>query len=109
MCIYGDAIIKFPMYRVIKLFDMYSKFPVYFYKLAFQGRYSFYMLNAHIPFGVCHHDDLQYLFFIKSRFLYFNSDAPEIPMVEISTSIWSNFVMNGEPIRKHDGQIRNVL
>ncbi|XP_068985006.1 uncharacterized protein [Bombus flavifrons] len=106
--IYGDAITKFPMYRAIKLFATYSKLPVYFYKFSFQGRYSFYMLNATTPYGVCHHDDLQYLFFIKSRFPYFNSDAPEIPMVEISTSIWSNFVINGEPIRKHDGQLRNV-
>ena len=29
-------------------------------------------------------------------------------MVEISTSIWSNFVINGEPIPKHDSRLRNV-
>ena len=58
--------------------------------------------------GVSHHDDLQYLFFIKNFFPYFESDAPEIPMVEISTSIWSNFVINGEPIPKDDDKLRNV-
>ena len=106
--IYCDSIITYPMYRAARLLATHSKLPVYFYKFAFQGRYSFYMLNATTPYGVCHQDDLQYLFFIKSRFPYFNSDAPEIPMVEISTSIWSNFAINGEPIPKHDGQLRNV-
>ncbi|XP_043523874.1 esterase E4-like isoform X1 [Frieseomelitta varia] len=106
--VYADSIITFPMYRTARLFATYCRHPVYFYKFTFQGRRSFYMLNDTTPYGVSHHDDLQYLFFIKNFFPYFESDAPEIPMVEISTSIWSNFVINGEPIPKDDDKLRNV-
>ncbi|KOX76875.1 Esterase FE4 [Melipona quadrifasciata] len=122
--VYADSVIIFPMYRTARLFATYCRHPVYFYKFTFQGRNSFYMLNdtTFPPFfvfedygavlyfheRVSHHDDLQYLFFMKNFFSYFESDAPEIPMVEISTSIWSNFVINGEPIPKDDDKLRNV-
>ncbi|XP_033329533.2 uncharacterized protein LOC117222127 [Megalopta genalis] len=107
--LYGDGIIIFPMYRAAKLFATYSKQPVYFYKFTFKSRYSFQMWNATTPFdGVSHQDDLQYLFWLKKLFPYFESDAPEIPMVEISTSIWSNFVETGEPIPRNDEKFRNV-
>lgn len=58
--------------------------------------------------GVNHHDDLQYLFFIKSFFPYFESDAPEIPMVELYTDMWSNFVQTGEPIPRDNDKLKNV-
>lgn len=107
--LYGDGIIIFPMYRAAKLFATYSKQPVYFYKFTFKSRYSFQMWNDTTPFdGVSHQDDLQYLFYMKQLFPYFESDAPEIPMVEVSTSIWSNFVETGEPIPKNDEKFRDV-
>jgi len=45
-----------------------------------------------------HHDDLQYLFFIKAKFPFFEKDAPEIPTVELMTSMWSNFAKTGQPV-----------
>lgn len=57
---------------------------------------------------MAHHDDLQYLFFMKQIFPYFESDAPEIPMVEISTSIWSNFVECGEPIPRNNEKLKGL-
>ncbi|KAL6446525.1 hypothetical protein ACFW04_001222 [Cataglyphis niger] len=48
--------------------------------------------------GVVHHDDLQYLFFMKNNFPFFENNAPEIPMVELMTSMWSNFVETGQPV-----------
>lgn len=55
-----------------------------------------------------HHDDLQYLFFMKNFFLYFENDAPEIPIVELYTTMWSNFVETGEPIPRNDEKFRNI-
>lgn len=107
--LYGDGIITFPMYRAAKLMATYSKQPVYFYKFSHKSRYSFYQWNDTTPFdGVGHQDDLQYLFWLKQLFPYFENDAPEIPMVEVSTSIWANFVETGEPLPKNDEKFRDV-
>lgn len=51
-----------------------------------------------IILGVVHHDDLQYLFFIKVKFPFLENDAPEIPTVELMTSMWSNFAKTGQPV-----------
>ncbi|CAL7939260.1 unnamed protein product [Xylocopa violacea] len=106
--IYADSIIIFPMYRAAKLFASTSQLPVYFYKFTFVGRYSFRMWNDTTPYGVTHHDDLQYLFFMNQFFPYFESDAPEIPMVELYTDMWSNFVESGEPIPRNNDKFKNV-
>lgn len=45
-----------------------------------------------------HHDDLQYLFFMKVEFPFFENDDPEIPTVELMTNMWSNFVQTGQPV-----------
>ncbi|KAK1130322.1 hypothetical protein K0M31_018458 [Melipona bicolor] len=95
--ILADSLNIFPVYRAAMLFATNSAQPVYFYKFTFQGRYSFYMLNDTTPYGVSHDDDLQYLFFMKNFFPFFESDTPEASMLEISTSMWSNFVIYGEP------------
>ena len=44
-----------------------------------------------------HFDDLQYLFCMGFKFSFFENDAPEIPMVELMTSMWSNFAKTGQP------------
>ncbi|XP_017883229.1 esterase FE4-like [Ceratina calcarata] len=106
--IYTDSIVTFPMYRAAKLFATYSDRPVYFYKFTYQGRYSFRMYNDTTPIDVDHQDDLQYIFYIKQLFPYFESNAPEIPMVEIMTGIWSSFVKTGEPIPKDNDKLKNV-
>lgn len=45
-----------------------------------------------------HNDDLQYLFFMKTKFPFFKNDDPEIPTVELMTSMWSNFAQTGQPV-----------
>ena len=98
--IYADSVIIFPMYRGAKLIAKYSREPVYFYEFTYQGRYSFNWWNATTPYGVVHHDDLQYLFFMETFFPFFNQSAPEIPMVDLYTSMWTSFVETGEPVPK---------
>lgn len=57
--------------------------------------------------GVVHHDDLQYLFFMKQFFPFFDSTAPEVPMVDLYTSMWTSFVCTGEPVPRN-GPFMNI-
>ncbi|XP_066595962.1 esterase FE4-like [Prorops nasuta] len=106
--IYADSVIIFPMHRMAKLISTNSPQPVYFYEFTYQGRYSFNTWNNGTPYGVVHHDDLQYLYFISDRFPFFEKDAPEIPMVELITSIWTNFATTGEPLPKDVKAVEGV-
>ncbi|XP_011690578.1 PREDICTED: esterase FE4-like [Wasmannia auropunctata] len=94
----SDSSIIFPMHRSVRLIAENCDQPVYFYMSSYQGRYSYVMWNETAPYGVAHYDDLQYLFFMKIKFPFFENDAPEIPMVDLMTSIWSNFVQTGQPV-----------
>ncbi|OAD60209.1 Esterase FE4 [Eufriesea mexicana] len=105
--IYADSVIIFPTYRTAKLIATNSRVPVYFYKFTYQGRYSFTMWNATTPYGVVHQDDLQYLFFMKDIFPYFNETAPEIPMVKLYTSMWTSFIGTGKPVPE-DGAFSHI-
>lgn len=105
--LYADSVIIFPMHRGAKLFAENSMKPVYFYEFAYQGRYSFVRWNATTTYGVVHHDDLQYLFFMKAIFPFFDSNAPEIPMVELYTSMWTTFVETGVPVPR-SGPYSNI-
>lgn len=67
-----------------------------------------YFSFGNIFLGVSHHDDLQYLFFMKYFFPYFESDAPEIPMVELYTTMWTNFAATGEPIPRNDSKFGGI-
>ncbi|KAM0730969.1 Esterase FE4 [Formica fusca] len=94
----ADSLITFPLHRTIKLFAENTDQPIYFYVSSYQGRYSFVMWNKTTPYGVVHLDDLQYLFFMRKIFPFFENDAPEIPIVELMTSMWSNFAETGQPV-----------
>ncbi|XP_011700535.1 PREDICTED: esterase FE4-like isoform X1 [Wasmannia auropunctata] len=97
--IYSDSVIIYPVHRSVRLIAENSDQPVYFYMFSYQGRYSFGMWNTTTPYGVAHQDDLQYLFFMKSmKFPFFENNAPEIPMVDLITSMCSNFVQTGQPL-----------
>ncbi|XP_011863054.1 PREDICTED: esterase FE4 [Vollenhovia emeryi] len=93
-----DGIVVYPMHRSVNLIAENTDQPVYFYMSSYQGRYSYVMWNKTTPYGVAHHDDLQYLFFMKVKFPFFENDDPEIPTVELMTSMWSNFVQTGQPV-----------
>ncbi|KYM82670.1 Esterase FE4 [Atta colombica] len=94
----SDSIVIFPLHRAVKLIAENTDQPVYLYMSSYVGRYSFVMWNETTPNGVAHHDDLQYLFFMKVKFPFLQNDDPEIPIMELMTSMWSNFVQTGQPV-----------
>ncbi|XP_014218106.1 esterase E4-like [Copidosoma floridanum] len=107
--IYADSLIGWPAHRGAMLLAEYSKTPVYNYQFTFQGRYSFAMWkDTKKPYGVVHHDDLQYLFYMSSRFPFFTEDFPETYMVKVLTSIWKSFADSDQPIPKHNELFKGV-
>ncbi|XP_001603584.1 esterase E4 [Nasonia vitripennis] len=106
---YGDAIVGFPVHRSATLMAKYNTKPVHYYKFVYQGRYSYQTWSeTKKPYGVVHHDDLIYVFYISYAFPFFDKDAPETPMVEKMTSIWANFAKTGEPIPKNNDLFKKV-
>ncbi|CAD6245282.1 GSCOCT00013629001.2-RA-CDS [Cotesia congregata] len=107
--LYGDAIVSFPIHRIVDLVSRYSDQPVYYYHFVYPGRYSWHVWSdTKKPFGVVHHDDLMYLFYMQRYFPYFNETAPEIPTVEHITAMWASFAKTGNPIPKDNPLFKDV-
>ncbi|RZC36490.1 COesterase domain containing protein, partial [Asbolus verrucosus] len=81
--IFADSVIGFSVNRAANLLSQKSSAPVYYYEFTYQGRYSHFYLpdsNGTIPYGVVHHDDLIYLFYISAIFPFFDETYPEKEM-----------------------------
>lgn len=96
---YSDAICGFAVNRAAKIIAEKNNLPVYYYKLSYQGRYSYFYTpdsNNSKPYGVIHGDDLIYLFYNKKLFPIFEATKPaEITMVEKMGKLWANFAKSG--------------
>jgi carboxylesterase type B len=98
--LFADSVVGFPVHRAANLIAEKNSEPVYFYEFTYQGRYSHFYLpdsNGTVPYGVVHHDDLIYLFYISAIFPYFDETYPEIEMVEKLSLLWANFAKTGNP------------
>ncbi|KAF5277165.1 hypothetical protein FQR65_LT03871 [Abscondita terminalis] len=86
--LYADATVGFPINRGAKLLSKLNTECTYYYRFSYQGRFSYYYLpNTTIPYGVVHHDDLIYLFWVSTRFPKFNITDPEYKMVRKLTKL----------------------
>lgn len=74
--------------------------PLFYYYLAYKGTASFSQIfgDPKADYGVCHADELQYLFPVRDQLF------PDIPMSsedrkisEILTKLWLNFAKTGNP------------
>ncbi|XP_015597183.1 esterase E4 [Cephus cinctus] len=106
--LYADAVIGFSAHRFVKLISAASAKPVYYYRFSYQGRFSHSVWSdTKKPYGVVHHDDLLYLFYI-SFFPYFNATDPEVVTVKRLTTMWTNFAKTGQPIPTNNEDFKNV-
>ncbi|XP_045476842.1 juvenile hormone esterase-like [Harmonia axyridis] len=99
--LYADGLTGFAVNRGVKLLAEKNTQPVFYYKFNYKGRYSHYYLpdsNGTIPYGVAHHDDLIYLFYVSANFPKIGASDAESPTVEKMTSMWANFAKQGKPI-----------
>ncbi|XP_049800943.1 esterase E4-like [Schistocerca nitens] len=95
---YSDALIIFPTDRAAKIVAQLSSAPVYYYHFTYAGRYSWlYSPGTQTPYGVSHHDDLIYLFYISARFPEFIKTDPEYTTLKRMTKMWTNFIKIGNP------------
>ncbi|XP_032456548.1 uncharacterized protein LOC100116956 [Nasonia vitripennis] len=107
--IYADALIGYPNHRFADLVASNSRAPVWNYMFVYPGRFSFSVWSdTQKPYGVVHHDDLQYIFYMSFIFPFFNSTDPETKLVEKMTAMWANFAKTGEPIPKHNELFKGV-
>ncbi|XP_014218176.1 esterase E4-like [Copidosoma floridanum] len=106
--LYAEGI-SFSTQRFAKLMAKYSRAPVYNYQFVYQGRYSFNIWNVtNKPYGVMHHDDLQYLFFMWFMFPMIKENDPEARMIDKMTEMWYSFAKTGEPVPKNNQLFKGV-
>ncbi|XP_025833114.1 uncharacterized protein LOC108734580 [Agrilus planipennis] len=97
----NDGLTGFGINRAVKVFSAKNSQPVYYYEFTYQGRYSHVYLpgtNNTVPYGVVHHDDLIYLFYISTLFPKFTTNDPESNTVDKMIKMWANFAKTGNPI-----------
>ncbi|XP_021928724.1 esterase FE4 [Zootermopsis nevadensis] len=108
--LFSDAIIRFPEDIASKLISRLSSAPLYYYRFSYQGRYStVYRPQTSIPYGVVHHDDQMYLFFMSAIVPYFTPEDPETKIVERQTKMWANFIQTGNPTPEKSDLFDNVI
>ncbi|XP_030763816.1 esterase E4-like [Sitophilus oryzae] len=110
--LYADSTVGFGVNRAVKLISEKNNASTYYYKFSFQGRYSHFYApdsNGTKPYGVVHHDDLIYLFYISRLFPYFKDNSlKEVEMVNKFTSLYANFAKYGNPIPTPNDRLDNV-
>ncbi|XP_019761960.1 juvenile hormone esterase [Dendroctonus ponderosae] len=110
--LYADASIGFGVNRAVKLISEKNNASTYYYKFSYQGRYSHFYTpdsNNTKPYGVVHHDDLIYLFYISKLFPPFKENSPkEVEMVNKLTILYANFAKYGTPIPTPNDRLDNV-
>ncbi|XP_067005845.2 esterase E4 [Anabrus simplex] len=76
-----------------------STVPVYYYLFSYRGTasYSSVFGDKTRDYGVCHADDLQYLFPMDKFFPGITRSEDDLRMVEILTTLWTNFARTGNP------------
>lgn len=93
---YADSVIIFGVLRAAQLIAEKSIEPVFVYQFNYQGQYSHaYWPGTTEPYGVIHHDDLIYLFYISKVFPRFNTSGEDADCVDRLTGLWSNFIVTG--------------
>ncbi|CAH0716182.1 unnamed protein product, partial [Brenthis ino] len=95
--LYSDSYFDYPMIQSVEQAFNYSKNPVYLYKLTYRGANSFSQIfgDPKGNYGVCHADELMYLFPI--HFLNNKFTPKDNEMLELMVTIWTNFATSGNP------------
>nr|QIK02109.1 carboxylesterase 9 [Holotrichia parallela] len=107
--LFSDALVGFNVNRFVEVVAQKNEH-VFYYNFNYKGRYSFFYLtdsNNTTPYGASHIDDLIYLFNFP-KFPLFKETDSEAFMVEKMTTLWSNFVIHGVPIKEPCNLLDNV-
>ncbi|PSN39205.1 Venom carboxylesterase-6 [Blattella germanica] len=77
--------------------------PIYYYYFTYRGHHSFSELfgDPTRDFGVCHADELIYLFPSQRVFANYTPSKEEEEMADVLISMWTNFAHTGDPTPTH--------
>ena len=93
---FTDAYFQYSTYKMVQFLTKWN-ITTYQYLLTFRGQFSYSQLYGIEPMGVCHADDLIYLFdpvFGKGEL---KLNRTEVALREVMTSAWTNFAKFGDP------------
>ncbi|XP_050361436.1 juvenile hormone esterase-like [Nymphalis io] len=95
--IYTDSYFAYPAVESVEQALNYSKSPVYLYELTYRGANSFSQIFGDPvgDYGVCHADELMYLFPI--HFLQHEFTAEDYKILDLFVTLWTNFATSGNP------------
>ncbi|KAK5647000.1 hypothetical protein RI129_005464 [Pyrocoelia pectoralis] len=102
---YMDAMYLVSANYASDLHSMNFKHPVYYYVFGYKGSESHCNLledNLKDNYGVCHSDDLLYLFNSKELFSELVRHESDSEVAELMTKLWTNFAKYGNPTPKSD-------
>ncbi|KAJ9599104.1 hypothetical protein L9F63_010372, partial [Diploptera punctata] len=87
------------VYTAVKLHAAQSTAPVYCYMFSFDGQLGFLkrLVGAYRFPGVCHCDELGYLFFSPYLDIELESGCPEEKIRSQFVKMWTNFAKTGNP------------
>ncbi|KAJ4446924.1 hypothetical protein ANN_13625 [Periplaneta americana] len=98
---YTDGYILFGTDEAVKLHSQKDT-PVYYYYFDYRGTNSYSTLFMDGNYGVAHQDELLYLFPQDHLFPNATRTAKDDQMVELLTTLWTNFAHTGNPTPKPD-------
>lgn len=105
-----DVLFVFPIYMHLKRHLLHSTFPVYCYRFSFDGKLA-YLKNllalTQYP-GVCHADEIGYLFRLGHMDHDLDPTSPEVKTRTRLVKMWTNFAKTGCPTPKKDWLV-NVI
>ncbi|KAF2902810.1 hypothetical protein ILUMI_03375 [Ignelater luminosus] len=108
--LYTDIIFLMPADVSVRLHLKYNTQPVYYYLFGYRGSEThskFYGDPSH-NYGVCHSDELLYLFKLKQSFPNYQPNKTDKKMEDVLITLWANFVTNGNPTPETNSIIPTV-
>ncbi|XP_018325031.1 venom carboxylesterase-6-like isoform X2 [Agrilus planipennis] len=102
--LYGDRFFNYPGYKAIDLHLATGLHPIWVYSFNYKGEYSYVDHFARtnegkdlIDWGVCHCDDLLYLFSSPALFKPLKYDSNDMQINVFMTKAWARFAKYGIP------------
>ncbi|XP_069668717.1 esterase FE4-like isoform X2 [Periplaneta americana] len=94
-----DSWFSYQTYTCVKKLSLLSTEPVYFYKFSFDGHLGLFkrLIGLQDYEGVCHADDIGYLFHVGLLDMDLDPGSPEYKTLSRMVKLWTNFAKTGNP------------
>nr|AJP62543.1 carboxylesterase [Oxya chinensis] len=95
------------VHQTVNYHEKYSHSPLYYYSFGFDsflGVFKRFVGASHLP-GVCHIDDLGYLFHMSIVDITVDQDSVEMTTIRRMVKFWTNFAKTGDPTPHLDDDV----